>query len=95
MIARGGKLGLALSAAMLLGAIGAPSFAQRNAPPAAIGAGADWPGHGGSADESGFSTLTEIDTRTIGRLGPGLFRITLWVPGRQDAVDTPFQVVAV
>ena len=32
---------------------------------------------------------------TVGLVGPGTFRVTLWVPGRQDAVDTPFQVVAV
>jgi hypothetical protein len=32
---------------------------------------------------------------TIGHAGPGLFRVNLWVPGRQDAVDTPFQVIAV
>ena len=32
---------------------------------------------------------------TIGAVGPGTFRVGLWVPGRQDAVDTPFSVVAV
>ena len=32
---------------------------------------------------------------TVGLVGPGTFRVTLWVPGRQDAVDTPFAVVAV
>lgn len=32
---------------------------------------------------------------TIGHLGGGTFRISLWVPGRQDAVDTPFVVIAV
>ena len=32
---------------------------------------------------------------TIAHLGGGVFRVSLWVPGRQDAVDTPFQVVAV
>ena len=25
----------------------------------------------------------------------GVFRVSLWVPGRQDAIDTPFQVIAV
>lgn len=29
---------------------------------------------------------------TIGAVGPGTFRVGLWVPGRQDAVDTPFAV---
>jgi hypothetical protein len=32
---------------------------------------------------------------TVGAVGPGTFRVTLWVPGRQDAVDTAFAVVAV
>lgn len=31
---------------------------------------------------------------TIGYVGPGTFRVSLWVPGRQDAVDTPFTVIA-
>ena len=29
---------------------------------------------------------------TVGAVGPGTFRVGLWVPGRQDAVDTPFAV---
>ena len=32
---------------------------------------------------------------TIVYVGNGVFRVGLWVPGRQDAVDTPFSVVAV
>ena len=32
---------------------------------------------------------------TISYVGNGVFRVGLWVPGRQDAVDTPFSVVAV
>ena len=32
---------------------------------------------------------------TFAALGGGVFRVSLWVPGRQDAVDTPFQVVIV
>jgi hypothetical protein len=32
---------------------------------------------------------------TVAALGGGVFRVSLWVPGRQDAVDTPFQVVIV
>jgi hypothetical protein len=31
---------------------------------------------------------------TIGFVGGGVFRINLWVPGRQDAVDTSFAVIA-
>ena len=29
---------------------------------------------------------------TVGMVGPGTFRVGLWVPGRQDASDTPFAV---
>ena len=32
---------------------------------------------------------------TISHVGPGQFRVNLWVPGRQDAVDTPFTVLVV
>ena len=32
---------------------------------------------------------------TVATLGGGVFRVSLWVPGRQDAVDTPFPVVIV
>jgi hypothetical protein len=31
---------------------------------------------------------------TIGFVGGGVFRVGLWVPGRQDAIDTPFSVLA-
>lgn len=31
---------------------------------------------------------------TVASLGPGAFRVSLWVPGRQDAVDTAFAVIA-
>jgi hypothetical protein len=31
---------------------------------------------------------------TIGFVGGGVFRVSLWVPGRQDAIDTPFTVAA-
>jgi hypothetical protein len=32
---------------------------------------------------------------TVVSLGGGVFRVGLWVPGRQDAIDTPFSVLAV
>ena len=32
---------------------------------------------------------------TVAALGGGVVRVSLWVPGRQDAVDTPFQVAIV
>jgi hypothetical protein len=31
---------------------------------------------------------------TVTAVGAGVFRVGLWVPGRQDAVDTPFTVAA-
>jgi hypothetical protein len=31
---------------------------------------------------------------TIAPVGGGVFRVSLWVPGRQDAIDTPFTVAA-
>ena len=31
---------------------------------------------------------------TITAVGAGVFRVGLWVPGRQDAIDTPFTVAA-
>jgi hypothetical protein len=32
---------------------------------------------------------------TVAAVGGGVFRVSLWVPGRQDAVDTPFAVTVV
>lgn len=32
---------------------------------------------------------------TVTYVGGGVFRVSLWVPGRQDAVDTPFTVLVV
>ena len=29
---------------------------------------------------------------TVGPVGGGVFRVFLWVPGRQDAIDSPFAV---
>jgi hypothetical protein len=31
---------------------------------------------------------------TVTAVGGGVFRVGLWVPGRQDAIDTPFTVAA-
>jgi hypothetical protein len=31
---------------------------------------------------------------TVAMVGPGTFRVGLWVPGHQDAIDTAFAVVA-
>jgi hypothetical protein len=48
----------------------------------------------GNATQIATASSAGAET-TIGYLGGGVFRVSLWVPGRQDAVDTPFAVVAV
>ena len=46
----------------------------------------------GNAAQVSVASAGAAET-TIAALGGGVFRVGLWVPGRQDAVDTPFQVV--
>jgi hypothetical protein len=41
------------------------------------------------------ATASSSVETTITPVGGGTFRVNLWVPGRQDAIDTAFQVVAV
>ena len=48
----------------------------------------------GNASQVAMASAGAAET-TIGYIGNGVFRVSLWVPGRQDAVDTPFSVVAV
>ena len=48
----------------------------------------------GNASQVATASAGAAET-TIGYVGNGVFRVSLWVPGRQDAVDTPFSVVAV
>ena len=55
----------------------------------AIGAGADWPSHGGGADESGYSRLDEIKRSNIGRLG---LVWALELPGEVTLEATPLAV---
>ena len=55
----------------------------------AVGAAADWPSHGGGADESGYSRLDEINRSNIGKLG------LLWsldLPGEVTLEATPLAV---
>ena len=47
----------------------------------------------GNATEVATVSSAAAET-TVGAVGPGVFRITLWVPGRQDAVDTAFALIA-
>jgi quinohemoprotein ethanol dehydrogenase len=53
------------------------------------GTGADWPGHGGAADESGFSQLAQIRADNVGRLGLAWF---LDLPGEVSLEATPLAV---
>ena len=45
----------------------------------------------GNAAQVAAASAGSAET-TIGYVGGGVFRINLWVPGRQDAIDTPFTV---
>lgn len=47
----------------------------------------------GNAAQVAAASAGSAET-TIGYVGGGVFRISLWVPGRQDAIDTPFTVAA-
>src|SRR6187402_3861334 len=42
----------------------------------------------GNASQVAMASAGAAET-TIGYVGNGVFRVSLWVPGRQDAVDTP------
>ena len=47
----------------------------------------------GNASQVAAASAGAAET-TVATVGGGVFRVSLWVPGRQDAVDTPFQVIA-
>jgi hypothetical protein len=49
---------------------------------------------GGNAGQIAVASSAGAET-TVAAVGGGVFRIGLWVPGRQDAIDTPFSVVLV
>jgi len=48
----------------------------------------------GNAGQVAAASSAAAET-TIAALGNGTFRVSLWVPGRQDAIDTPFTVIVV
>lgn len=48
----------------------------------------------GNAAQVATASSAAAET-TVGYIGGGVFRIDLWAPGRQDAIDTSFTVVAV
>jgi quinohemoprotein ethanol dehydrogenase len=57
---------------------------------AASGAAAvNWPGHGGGADETAYSKLDQIDTGSVGRLGPAWF---LDLPDERTLAATPLAI---
>jgi hypothetical protein len=49
---------------------------------------------GGNGGQVAVASSAGAET-TVAALGGGVFRIGLWAPGRQDAVDTPFSVILV
>lgn len=49
---------------------------------------------GGNAGQIAVASSGGAET-TVTAVGGGVFRVGLWVPGRQDAVDTPFAVIIV
>ena len=55
----------------------------------AVGAAADWPSHGGEADESGYSRLDQINRSNIGRLG---LVSSLELPGEVTLEATPLAI---
>jgi quinohemoprotein ethanol dehydrogenase len=58
-------------------------------PDANLGAGDDWTGVGGGADEAGYSRLAEIDTGSVDRLG---LAWSLDLPGEVTLEATPLEV---
>jgi hypothetical protein len=48
----------------------------------------------GNASQIAAASSADAET-TVGYVGNGVFRVSLWVAGRQDAVDTTFTVIAV
>ena len=47
----------------------------------------------GNATQVAMASSGAAET-TIGYVGNATFRVGLWVPGRQDAIDTTFSVIA-
>lgn len=48
---------------------GTAAALSASSPDRPIGAGADWPSHGGGVDESGYSRLDQINSGNVGQLG--------------------------
>ena len=80
-----GRKFLALLAAGLVTAVTAPAAGDAPLP----GAGADWASHGGGSDESGYSRLTQIDSKNVRQLG---LAWALDLPGEVTLEGTPLAV---
>lgn len=79
---------LATACAALTLAVSTSGTASQNTANA-VGTGANWTATGGSADETGFSQLTEISTANINRLG---LAWSLDLPGEVTLEATPLAV---
>ena len=62
---------------------------DRTSTAAQPGAGANWTSHGGDADETDYSVLSAINTRTVKRLG---LAWSLELPGEVSLEATPLAV---
>ncbi len=80
------RAALALLAACTLAACSKPGPAQ---PTKGVGTGADWPAPQGSADESGYSRLDQIDGDSVDRLG---LAWSLDLPGEVTLESTPLAI---
>ncbi|CAN7631241.1 PQQ-dependent dehydrogenase, methanol/ethanol family [Phenylobacterium sp. LjRoot219] len=76
---------IAVCVLTVLGGCGAEAVRRYSA----VGAAENWPSHGGGADESGFSRLRSINTRTVGKLG---LEYALDLPGEISLEATPLAV---
>src|SRR5258705_11769634 len=54
-----------------------------------VGAGADWPTHGGGVDESGYSRLDQIKTANVAQLG---LAWSMDLPGEASLEATPLAI---
>jgi hypothetical protein len=77
------------------GSLFGPRFNCAGAPPQArrVGVGVYEVRLPGNASQVATASSGTAET-TIGYAGNGVFRVNLWVPGRQDAVDTTFALIA-
>src|SRR6202007_76235 len=78
-------LGGALGVLIAVGGVSGLALARHDS----VGAGDNWPGHGGASDETAFSSLTQIDRSNVAQLG---LAWSLDLPGEQMLEATPIAV---